>query len=259
LFHEPLYYGNDLYRHPQATIAIHEQTARWRALLFHIYGSVVPGASEFDRRRERLQCQSLRKRSCPATDQAVEHAVWDLLHHLGYLQFFPGGKWEVVPREPNLNISVDTFQKPDFHTRRIWYGHGLWDYNEEPYRQWCARNRAVPGFGLSTGHSYGSIVRAHKEVFEKHPQWLALVDGKRQGVKFCISNPELREFVAKEYALRAFRDNPNADRVSLDPSDGGGWCECEACAAMGSISDRPVLRSDFAHALRRTHAGPGSY
>ena len=32
----------------------------------------------------------------------------------------------------------------------------------------------------------------------------------------------------------------DADSVSVDPSDGLGWCECEACAAMGSISDRAV-------------------
>ena len=28
-----------------------------------------------------------------STEQAVEHAVWDFLHRLGYRQFFPGPTW----------------------------------------------------------------------------------------------------------------------------------------------------------------------
>src|SRR5262249_37578320 len=33
-----------------------------------------------------------------ASEQAVEHAVWDLLFRLGHRQFFPGPTWEVVPK-----------------------------------------------------------------------------------------------------------------------------------------------------------------
>ena len=36
-----------------------------------------------------------------ATEQAVEHAVWDFLYRLGYRQFFPGEHWEVVPTQPS--------------------------------------------------------------------------------------------------------------------------------------------------------------
>ena len=36
----------------------------------------------------------------------------------------------------------------------------------------------------------------------------------------------------------------------MDPSDGGGWCECEACAAMGSVSDRALtLANQVAEAI----------
>ena len=40
-------------------------------------------------------------------DPAVEHAVWDLLHRIGYRQFFPGKNWEVVPEIRDLSIEVD--------------------------------------------------------------------------------------------------------------------------------------------------------
>ncbi len=38
--------------------------------------------------------------------------------------------------------------------------------------------------------------------------------------------------------------------ISLEPSDGGGWCECANCASLGSISDRVVtLNNQVADAL----------
>jgi len=88
-----------------------------------------------------------------ATEIAVEHAVWDLLYRLGYRQYFPGDRWEIVPSMPEMAIEIDVREAPAYHARRIWYGYGTWDYNAEPYAQWCLRNRARSGMELSTGHS----------------------------------------------------------------------------------------------------------
>ena len=191
-----------------------------------------------------------------ATELAVENAVWDLLYHLGYRQFFPGKTWEVLPKTADLKISVDETRKPDYVSRRIWYGYGPWDYNEGPYKQWCLRNRAGAGFNLSTGHAYGSIVRHNKALFDAHPEFLALVDGKRKATgdaKLCIGNTDLRKLVV-DYALRCFEKDPTADSISMDPSDGGGWCECEACAALGSNSDRALtLANEVAEAVNRKY------
>lgn len=193
-----------------------------------------------------------------ATDIAVEHAVWDLLGRLGYRQYFPGERWEIVPSIPDLQIEVDAREAPDYHARRIWYGYGVWDYNAEPYERWCLRNRARSGMELSTGHSYGRIIRANAEEFAAHPEYYSLIDGERYlagrvdgggNIKFCISNPGLRELVV-QYALRYFEENPDADSISMDPSDGGGWCECDECAAMGTVSDRAVtLANQVAEAI----------
>jgi len=181
-----------------------------------------------------------------ATELAVENAVWELLDRLGYRQFFPGETWEVVPNNPSLRIAVDQTIKPDFHTRLIWYGHGLWKYNEQPYADWMARNRALKAFELNTSHVYQSIIRQNPETFEQHPEYLALIGGQRGGSKFCISNPDLRKFIVEKHALEYFRDHPAADSVSLEPSDGGDWCECDKCQAIGSISNRVVTLANQA-------------
>jgi len=192
------------------------------------------------------------------TDLAVEHAVWDLLHRLGYRQFFPGDAWEVVPTTRDLSIDVDVFESPDYHARRIWYGYGAWDYNLEPYRQWCARNRCVPGIELSTGHAYDGVVKASRTNFVSHPEYWPLLDGARKPVvnpKPCLSNPAVRKLFVQN-ALRKFEENSSLDSVSMDPSDGGGWCECNECAKLGSVSDQAVtLANEVAVAINRKHPG----
>lgn len=214
-------------------------------------GWLKPGP--FQRERYLLRSHARGLYVVGATELALEHAVWDLLYRVGYRQFFPGRTWEVIPEIRDLSMAVDVEQTPDYHSRRIWYGFGAWDYADEPYRQWCSRNRTVSALALSTGHAYGGIASAKRAEFARHPEYFALVDGKRQSgqpnAKFCISNPGLRKLVV-QYANEYFDKNPDADSVSVDPSDGGGWCECEACARLGSVSDRAVtLANDVAEAV----------
>ncbi len=189
------------------------------------------------------------------TPLAVEHAVWDLLYRLGYRQFFPGEHWEVVPERPELSVAVDVVEKPDYHSRRIWYGYGPWDYAQEPYRQWCAKNRAVSGIELRTGHAYDGIISRNREVFARHPEYLGLVGGERKSTKLCIGNPAVRQLVIDD-ALAQLRKNPELDSISVDPSDGLNWCECEACQALGSVTDRAVtLANAVAQAVQEQKPG----
>ncbi|NQT36704.1 MAG: DUF4838 domain-containing protein, partial [Planctomycetes bacterium] len=193
-----------------------------------------------------------------ATELAVEHAVWDFLYRLGYRQFFPGQRWEVVPRSPELAVALDVEESPDYVARRIWYGFGAWDYNAEPYRDWCTRNRATSGIELKTGHAYGGIISAHQTEFDEHPEFYALVEGRRNvtgQAKLCIGNPNVRKLVV-QYAVGQFDRDPASDSISMDPSDGGGWCECDRCAELGSVTDRALLlANEVAAAVSDKHPG----
>lgn len=191
-----------------------------------------------------------------ATEQAVEHAVWDLLYRVGYRQFFPGPTWEVVPAIRNLSLTVNAAESPDYHSRRIWYGFGAWDYAAGPYADWCTKNRANAGIVLNTGHSYAGHVRANQKEFDAHPEYFALRNGQRNvKAQLCLSNEALRRLIAA-HAVRYFDANPDADSISMDPNDGDAWCECEQCARMGSVSTRVVtLANEVAAAVQRKHAG----
>ncbi|NBV23109.1 MAG: DUF4838 domain-containing protein [Proteobacteria bacterium] len=189
-----------------------------------------------------------------ATDLAVEHAIWDFLHTLGYRQFFPGKHWEVVPSRRDLSVTLDRFEHPSYYSRRIWYGFGAWDYAEQPYRDWCTKNRAVAGIELHTGHAYDGIIKRNKAAFDTHPEYYGLFNGQRRSTKICIGNPAVRKLVVAD-AQAQFEKNPELQSVSVDPSDGGGWCECEDCKKLGSISDRALtLANEVAAGLTGKNA-----
>jgi hypothetical protein len=179
-----------------------------------------------------------------ATEAAVEYAVWDLLYRMGYRQFFPTASWEVIPSNPNLSIDVNVSEHPDYYTRDMSYGYGTWADIAPLTAQWKIRNRIRPGVSLNTTHSYAGIISRNAAAFAAHPEYMALVGGVRQSTgltsaKFCISNANLRLLVAND-ALARFAADSNRQSYSVEPSDGGGWCECSFCAALGSISDRQV-------------------
>jgi hypothetical protein len=194
-------------------------------------------------------------RAIGATDLAVEDAVWDVLYRVGYRQFFEGPHWEIIPHTRDLSIDVHTSEHACYYDRRIWYGFGAADYAKEPYAQWRAKNRAMSGIHLNSGHSYDGILKSNKAEFAAHPEYLGLVNGKRSSTKFCISNPGLRKLVI-DSELKHFENDPDLDSVSLDPSDGGGWCECDNCAKLGSITDRALLlANEVAAAVNAKYPG----
>ncbi|QJW85779.1 DUF4838 domain-containing protein [Ramlibacter terrae] len=126
------------------------------------------------------------------------------------------------------------------------------DYAAAPYQEWTARNRTAGGVDLQTGHAYGEIILALQAEFERHPEYYPLIDGRRKPgkeAKLCIGNEELRRLVVA-YRVEKLRKRPALASVSVDPSDGGGWCECEKCRALGSISDRvAILANEVAAAV----------
>ncbi|MFW6107526.1 MAG: DUF4838 domain-containing protein [bacterium] len=85
--------------------------------------------------------------------------------------------------------------------------------------------------------------------FEAHPEWYALVGGKRVpgfksefGTNYCTANPHATTEFMRNY-VQALVDGPyrDADVVRFWTLDGGKWCQCEACKALGTPTDRNLL------------------
>ncbi|MDQ2799995.1 MAG: hypothetical protein M3Y13_10160, partial [Armatimonadota bacterium] len=176
-----------------------------------------------------------------ATDLGASHAAYRFLHELGCRWFFPNPNWEIVPRTPALLFKRDITDRPAILSRSIWYAWGLFNDNGHPqgrsaaqdYQDWKRRNTMAESFGVNAGHALFAVIDQNKAAFDAHPEYYALSGGKRQGPQIELGNPAVREMVV-DYALRFFKEHPDADMVSLDPADGGGYSESAESQKLGT-------------------------
>ncbi len=96
---------------------------------------------------------------------------------------------------------------------------------------------------VKTGHSWQQIISDHQAEFNAHPEYFALVKGKRDVrnpiddiPKLCVSNPAVVE-LCRQWAREYFAKHPKEEMVSMDPSDYNGpvgHCERDQCARIGT-------------------------
>ncbi len=91
---------------------------------------------------------------------------------------------------------------------------------------------------------------------EAHPEWYGLIDGKRSfriqgdfGDNFCTANrhacDEFFKNLVQDLIDGEWKD---ADSINFWTLDAGKWCQCEACKALGTPTDRNLL---LVHRLRQ--------
>ena len=219
------------------------------------------GPGGFDGREAfAIRTEPARLRLIGRTELGASHAAFALLESLGCRWFFQAPEWEVVPSTPSLRVDLNRDDRPAILARRIWYGGGFFEHEPQSlpirdYFAWARRNRMAQSFTINCAHAWQLIIAENHATFEQHPEYRALVGGKRQGEQLCVSNPALRALVVR-WALDYLKKNPAADMVSMEPSDGGGQCECADCAKLGTISDRVFLLANVVgRAVAREHPG----
>jgi len=92
-------------------------------------------------------------------------------------------------------------------------------------------------------HEMGRLVPPEK-YFEKHPEYHALIDGKRSPRQLCMTNPEVTKILTDEL-LRRLRETPGVDFADVSPNDGGGHCACPECDAMNKENGSPSASQIF--------------
>jgi len=192
-----------------------------------------------------------------ATDLGASHAAFRLLEHLGCRWFFPAKEWEIIPSRPTLAVSLNETDRPALLGRRIWWGYGFFDQDRcsADYRAWARHNRMASSMTISCGHAWQAIIARNRDVFDSHPEYLALVDGERRGPQLCVSNARVRDLV-RDYALDELQRQPDRDMVSLETSDGSNHCECDGCVELGGISERVFgLANEVARAVTEEFPG----
>lgn len=196
-----------------------------------------------------------------ATDLGASHAAYRLLSELGCRWFFPNPNWEIVPSLASLSFGRDITDRPAFLSRNIWYAWGVFSDGGHPrgksaaqdYADWKRRNGMAESFVVNAGHALFAVIDGNKAEFDKHPEYYALTGGKRQGPQIELGNPAVRQMVV-DYALKYLSDNPQADMVSLDPADGGGYSESPESLKLGTPGDAIFgMANEVARALQKAY------
>jgi len=183
-----------------------------------------------------------------ASALGAQNAVWDFLYRLGYRHYFPGDKWEIIPKRESYECSFEVTTRPAFATREIFVGYGLAKQTAQDFQEWKKHNRLDYGFRLRTGHIYKRIIQRNQEAFAKHPEYLV----PPLNLKFDVSNEGLRQLVVED-SVRELEKNPQVDSISMDPSDGGGWPES---SPLGSVSNQAItLANTVAAAVQQAKPG----
>ena len=146
----------------------------------------------------------------------------------------------VIPVRGKTWATRNGYQTPPAYETRIPY--------EKPESEKCKFYSArIPRSQNILGGGHMTFIQPMpaKTTFDKHPEYFALLDGKRvKGQQYCISNPEVRRNVA-DHIIR-----------ELDASKGKGyflfgmvdssrdWCECAECKKLdgSDATARGVLK-----------------
>lgn len=165
--------------------------------------------------------------------KGVVYAVYTFVERiLGCRKY--AADYEVIPRKININIPPDLAvnEKPDFNYREVYYP----DSKDQTYLDWHKLTRLDDGWGL-WGHSFNKLVTA-RTYFAEHPEYYALVDGKRKDTQLCLSNPEVLK-IALVSLQAQMDDNPQMKFWSVSQNDDLGYCECDDCKAVDQIEGGP--------------------
>lgn len=203
----------------------------------------------------------------PWHNRGTLYAVYDFLESLGVRWFRPEDWGEHIPQRDEIKLTLGkTTHQPIYK-----YRYGINHYQtftpfdkqvsnpeklkevqaeREMARRWAVRNRlngnlwTDPKYGgyyeVDFAHAYHSLVPPQR-YFKEHPEYFALVNGKRSSdpnAQLCLGNPEVEDKVF-EALLRTFKDRPHLEIASIDPNDYAIWCECDLCRAM----DDPNLKA----------------
>jgi hypothetical protein len=164
------------------------------------------------------------------------YGVYYLLEkHVG-CRFYAPGAGEVSKSEEIRIPSLNYREKPAFLSREVYYA-GMADPDFADKMR-CDRNawKGAEDWGMWV-HTMFSLVPPEK-YFDSHPEYYALMAGKRGKTQLCLTNPDVLKITIEELEKK-MKEKPDAKYWSVSQMDTYGSCECKACKAIDKREGSP--------------------
>lgn len=164
---------------------------------------------------------------------AVNHF---LEQQCGVHWYMPDDLGRVLPKKKTIAVGrLDEVHRPDFRMR--WVG-------DQRVRRWALFNKSNTNvddrIGLRVNkpaHTFDDFLPPER-YFKSHPEYFALVNGKRTPPQLNTSHPEVINIVSTN-AIKLLDTNPHLDLITVFPPDGSKFCEDKACKEL----DEPGMPS----------------
>jgi len=180
------------------------------------------------------------------TSCGTANGVYTFLeNYLNVRWLMPGDLGRDVPRKSTFTLDeINRTETPVFTMRRL--PHVLTNQNErqfEQIKQWENRQKLGGSTWFSFNHNWLETVKP--ELFKTHPDWFAMIDGKRVAPhdvygKIETTNPEVIHYFAQK-AIETLKKSTRPNTFSLSPSDGRGWSESPESRALYDPSPNTVF------------------
>jgi len=166
-------------------------------------------------------------------EKGVLYSVYTFLEkYLGCRKYTSGPAFIPVQSTIIIPSDINITENPVFAYREVYYPASA----DQEYLDWHKLHKLDDYWGL-WGHTFDKLVPA-KEYFSTHPEYYALVDGKRKPSQLCLSNPEVFKILTNNLRKKIAAD-PAKKYWSVSQNDDLGYCECDKCRAIDKLEGGP--------------------
>ena len=179
--------------------------------------------------------------------RGVIYGVYELLERLG-CRFFTKD-CEKIPVTEELTIpDMDFSDVPKFEYRDHSYTDVIQSLRFAVRCRLNGNSHKIPE-KMGGSKVYAWFVHSFEHMLptaefgETHPEYYALVDGKRVTIdggrtQLCLTNPDVLK-IATERVRKRLRERPDAKIISVSQNDWLGNCQCEACHKVDAEEGSP--------------------
>ena len=166
-------------------------------------------------------------------------SIYGVVHllekYFGYRMYAPNV--EIMPKKSTLSLPVLCEMDKPMNSIRI--VNGVMTQQNEVYRNWQRLNDHNEEFAKGYYvHTFNRLV-PWETFFEVHPEYFALMGGKRLIDQLCLTNPDVYDLTIKKLQAEMAKQ-PNQKLWSVSQGDNFSYCQCAKCAKIIADEGSPA-------------------
>ena len=183
-----------------------------------------------------IRTDSLRLIIAGGSEKGSLYGVYSFLEqYLGCRMYSP--KVKIIPRQNTVTLGKINDQQVPVITFRDTHYRTTWDAE---YTDWHKLDHAPDGERTDWGmwvHTFNELVPP-QAYYSSHPEYFAMVKGKRLPTQLCLSNPGVLQITIQNLRKKIAM-NPVAKYWSVSQNDNRDYCTCDACKGLDAHEGSP--------------------